>query len=132
VSAERNGGDEPITARDQEDARNLDRLGSTAQLWLRAGNGAGPKQRRHHDSTREDAPQRPLLQYSGSSVAADMRTTFRERPMGLISQAWTNLAPPGADQGYRLAINPKPVDFVDNHNCLETARMETRSVLTAK
>jgi hypothetical protein len=33
---------------------------------------------------------------SGTSVAANIRTTFRERPMGLISKAWTNLAPPGA------------------------------------
>jgi hypothetical protein len=76
---------------------NLDRLGSTAQLWLRADNRAGPKQRRQHDSTCKNAPPRPLLQYSGTSVAAEMRTTLRERPMGLISQAWTNLAPPGAD-----------------------------------
>jgi hypothetical protein len=26
--------------------------------------------------------------------------------------------------------NPQPVDFVDSHNCLETARMETRCVFT--
>jgi putative SOS response-associated peptidase YedK len=30
---------------------NLDRSGSTAQLWMRADNRAGPKQRRYHDST---------------------------------------------------------------------------------
>ena len=30
-------------------------------------------------------------------IAANIRTTFRERPMGLISWAWTNLAPPGAN-----------------------------------
>jgi len=33
-----------------------------------------------------------LLQCSGTSVAANIRTTFRGRPMGLISWAWTKLA----------------------------------------
>ena len=28
--------------------------------------------------------------------------------------------------------DPTPVDFVDNHNCLETARLETRSVLNRR
>jgi hypothetical protein len=71
--------------------------------------------------------------------------------MGLISQAWTNLAPPGADgadcivpppfpgifltlrpQGpFESGNNPEPVDFVDNHSCHETAFMEPCFVLTA-
>jgi hypothetical protein len=44
----------------------------------------------------------PLLQCSGTSVVANIRTTFRERPMGLISWAWTSLAPPGAIETPRL------------------------------
>jgi hypothetical protein len=38
----------------------------------------------------------PLPHLFGLQRSGSLRTTRWERPMGLISRAWTNLAPPGA------------------------------------
>jgi hypothetical protein len=64
--------------------RILDRLDGTAQLYL-ANDCVGQGRRRQNDSTCKICRGDRRMQCSGTGVAANIRTTFRERLMGLIS-----------------------------------------------